>query len=123
MTPRGGFAHLFRIGRIGRRTYWTYLGIEGAFWIGFGAIVDGSDVDLFDRGNRALAILALTAAAVSLIVGALIGIGRLHDRGRSGWWLALVALPFVGWAIAATLLHGPGTPGANRYGPGSRGRE
>jgi len=59
---------------------------------------------------------------------------RLHDRGRSGWWAALVLLALAlvwpefrgGWAVLATpvmiwavvelgLL--PGEQGANRFGP------
>ena len=62
---------------------------------------------------------------------------RLHDRGRSGWWAALV---LVGLALVWPNTHGawtvfgvvvlvwtlvelglmPGEQGANRYGPSPR---
>lgn len=59
---------------------------------------------------------------------------RLHDRGRSGWWAALVLLAVVGvwprpesffdflfvlvliWALVELGVM-RGEPGANRYGP------
>lgn len=59
---------------------------------------------------------------------------RLHDRGRSGWWAALVllavalvwpdprpqwsvvAIPVLIWALVELALL-PGEQGANRFGP------
>jgi uncharacterized membrane protein YhaH (DUF805 family) len=59
---------------------------------------------------------------------------RLHDRGRSGWWAALVLIAVVAvwprpesffdflfvlvliWALVELGLM-PGEPGANRFGP------
>jgi uncharacterized membrane protein YhaH (DUF805 family) len=42
---------------------------------------------------------------------------RLHDRGKSAWWLLLLALPLLGpmWLLVE-LLFLPGTPGENRFG-------
>jgi uncharacterized membrane protein YhaH (DUF805 family) len=59
---------------------------------------------------------------------------RLHDRGRSGWWAALILLAtvavwpapdsFFDFLFALVLIWAlielgtmPGEPGANRYGP------
>jgi hypothetical protein len=28
-----------------------------------------------------------------------VGVRRLHDTGRSGWWLLIGLIPFVGWII------------------------
>ena len=105
------------LGRASRRWYWTYVMAEAAVWITFGAAIDWFDIDLLDRDHRILAIAAITAVAASLVLGALIGIMRLHDTDRSGWYLILCVLPFIGWLAAATLLNAPGTPGPNRYGP------
>jgi uncharacterized membrane protein YhaH (DUF805 family) len=59
---------------------------------------------------------------------------RLHDRGKSGWWAALVlvgialvwrapnaarlllALPILIWSVVELVLL-PGEDGANRFGP------
>jgi uncharacterized membrane protein YhaH (DUF805 family) len=42
---------------------------------------------------------------------------RLHDSGRSGSWLLLIAIPIVGWTVLLTLCSIDGDPGPNRYGP------
>jgi len=48
---------------------------------------------------------------------------RLHDRGRSAWWLLVVLVPVVGAVyLIATCGFGPSHPRAERYGgrPGHR---
>lgn len=41
---------------------------------------------------------------------------RLHDSGRSGWFVLLLFVPLINLFCIA-LLCLPGTPGPNRYGP------
>jgi uncharacterized membrane protein YhaH (DUF805 family) len=41
---------------------------------------------------------------------------RLHDIGRSGWWMLIVIIPLVGWIIAIIWYVKEGTPGDNQYG-------
>ncbi|HEY7852374.1 MAG TPA: DUF805 domain-containing protein [Caulobacteraceae bacterium] len=71
---------------------------------------------------------------VLLASGACVVSKRLHDRGRSGWWAALVllavmmiwrapsggrfilALPVMIWSVVELGLL-PGEQGANRFGP------
>ena len=43
---------------------------------------------------------------------------RLHDQGRSAWWLLLNAVPLFGQlALMGICGFVPGQPGPNRYGP------
>ncbi|MFJ1972902.1 DUF805 domain-containing protein [Streptomyces sp. NPDC087903] len=42
---------------------------------------------------------------------------RLHDTGRSGWWILLSAVPLVGGIIVLVWLCSDGKPGENQYGP------
>jgi uncharacterized membrane protein YhaH (DUF805 family) len=44
-----------------------------------------------------------------------VGIRRLHDTDRSGWWILVPFVNFVFWCI-------DGTPGDNRFGPDPKGR-
>jgi uncharacterized membrane protein YhaH (DUF805 family) len=77
-------------GRIGRK----------AFWLGFLAVVGGLLVaDMMTRGVGAAALLTI------LLLYPLVAVmvKRLHDRGRSGWWAAVVAAP-VGVSILAALI-------------------
>ena len=42
---------------------------------------------------------------------------RLHDSGKSGWWLLLGLIPGIGTIIVLVLLLMPGETRENRYGP------
>ena len=41
---------------------------------------------------------------------------RLHDTGRSGWWLLLWLVPIVGWIILIVWHASSGDGGPNKYG-------
>ena len=59
----------------------------------------------------------------TLIALAALSVARLHDRSRSGWWLAAVLVPVAGalW-LAWELALRRGSPNTNAYGPGPRRR-
>ena len=42
---------------------------------------------------------------------------RLHDIGKSGWWLLLILIPIIGSIILLVWLIRKGTEGDNQYGP------
>jgi uncharacterized membrane protein YhaH (DUF805 family) len=46
-----------------------------------------------------------------------VGIRRLHDTNRSGWWYLLVFIPIIGWIVLIVFLAMASDPGSNRYGP------
>jgi uncharacterized membrane protein YhaH (DUF805 family) len=51
-----------------------------------------------------------------LIPGIMVGIRRLHDTSRTGWFLLLCLIPVVGWIAVLVLCALEGTPGENQYG-------
>ena len=51
-----------------------------------------------------------------LIPALAVSVRRLHDTGRSGWWLLVVFVPLVGWLIALYFLVQAGETAENRYG-------
>ena len=56
--------------------------------------------------------------ALAVIIPALaVGVRRLHDTGRSGWWLLIALVPLVGAIILIVYLATGGNPGPNAYGP------
>jgi uncharacterized membrane protein YhaH (DUF805 family) len=55
------------------------------------------------------------AALAFLLPGLAVGARRLHDIGKSGWWLLIGLIPFVGWIIMIYFLVQPTGP-ANEYG-------
>lgn len=45
-----------------------------------------------------------------------LAVRRLHDIGKSGWWLLIGLIPLVGWIILIVWYCQPSQPGANRFG-------
>lgn len=64
-----------------------------------------------------IAGLALLVLGLGLIVpGIAVSVRRLHDTNKSGWWLLLCFVPFVGSIVILVFMCLEGTKGANKYG-------
>ena len=51
------------------------------------------------------------------LVGLALTIRRLHDIDRSGWWVLIGLVPFVGGIVLLVFTLLEGTPGPNRFQP------
>lgn len=60
-------------------------------------------------------LLGSIFSLATLIPGIAVGVRRLHDLGKSGWWL-LIALTGIGAFVLLYWFTQPGTPGPNQYG-------
>lgn len=59
-----------------------------------------------------------TAYALTILIPQLaVSIRRLHDTNRSGWFMLLALIPFVGAIWLLVLFATKGTQGENQYGP------
>ena len=85
-------------------------------------------------GTVAIVVLAFALGAVSESLGLVVFLGyfvwtiglfvpglavavrRLHDTGKSGWWLLIVFIPFVGIALLVFMCM-DSEPGTNAFGP------
>jgi uncharacterized membrane protein YhaH (DUF805 family) len=97
-----------RLPRLRRRAFWA---LSIGVWIAFFAVRE-----LLALEHQPL--LATAWAAVALLAIGALAVARLHDRGRSGWWLATVVVPVAGalwltWELALRR----GSAHANLYGP------
>jgi len=55
-----------------------------------------------------------------LVPSLAVSVRRLHDTGKSGWWLLIAFVPFGGIVLLVfTCLDS--TPGPNQYGPNPKG--
>jgi uncharacterized membrane protein YhaH (DUF805 family) len=61
------------------------------------------------------ALLGIYSLAV-LVPSIAVGVRRLHDTDRSGWWILIGLVPFVGGIILIVLMCLEGTPGDNKFG-------
>ena len=57
---------------------------------------------------------------LALIPGIAVSVRRLHDTGRSGWWLLLALLPLVNLILIYFYVC-DSQPGANQYGENPKG--
>ncbi|MCL1495798.1 MAG: DUF805 domain-containing protein [Pseudanabaena sp. Salubria-1] len=99
-------------GRSKRNEYWYFVLFNFLITLVLGIIdgvlrltLPGSGFGLLG-GLYSLAILVPAVAA---------GIRRLHDTGRSGWWLLIAFVPFVGAIVLIVFLASESQPERNQY--------
>ena len=63
------------------------------------------------------AILSLIVSLGLLIPAIAVGVRRLHDIGKSGWWLLLAFIPIIGAIILIYFFIQPSEPRTNDWGP------
>ena len=99
---------LLPVGRIGRTGFW----IRHVVVLPAALFLCVSAEQVVGRPLGLVAALATTLFLVSTWGR------RLHDRGRSAWWLLLAALPVVGVVVLAIECAFLGhRPAAERFGP------
>jgi uncharacterized membrane protein YhaH (DUF805 family) len=62
-------------------------------------------------------VLYVIYALAVLIPGFAVGIRRLHDTNKSGWWLLIGLIPLIGAIVLIVFWATEGNPGPNNYGP------
>jgi uncharacterized membrane protein YhaH (DUF805 family) len=56
-----------------------------------------------------------------LLPGLAVQVRRLHDTNKSGWWILIGLVPFVGGIVLLVFDCLPGDQGPNQYGPDPKG--
>ena len=56
----------------------------------------------------------------TFIPGIALGIRRMHDIGKSGWWLLIGLIPIVGWIVLIVWLATKSDAGSNQWGETER---
>jgi uncharacterized membrane protein YhaH (DUF805 family) len=100
---RQQFANLMNFeGRASRPAYW---------WYALPVVV----IDLILVFILPVVLLYLVLLVIGLTALSL-GVRRMHDTDRSGWWLLIGLIPIVGAIVLIVFACQPGTPGSNRFG-------
>ncbi|MFC5077512.1 DUF805 domain-containing protein [Vibrio thalassae] len=81
-------------GRATRRQYWSYVLVSFVVAIVFN-IIDR----IIGSGSDQFALFGTLYSFAVLIPTLAIGCRRLHDTGRSDWWLFLYLIPLLGAII------------------------
>lgn len=94
-------------GRAGRAEYWWFVLADFILMFVLSVLAQAASV---------FYIVYFLAALALFVPSLAVAIRRLHDTGRSGWFLLVGLIPLVGWIIVIVLLVGESTPGSNEYG-------
>lgn len=101
-------------GRARRREYWTFVLFNILISIGLSIIDSLTGSFTLERGFGVLG--GLYALAV-LIPSLAVGVRRLHDTNRSGWWLLIGLIPCIGFIVLIIFTVEDSQAGDNQYGP------
>ncbi|GAC1562808.1 MAG: DUF805 domain-containing protein [Vulcanimicrobiaceae bacterium] len=105
-------------GRAGRREYWSFVLVN--LLIVLAAEIPIYVLDLLFGWNVLSMLLGIAVgifALVTLVPSIAALVRRLHDTGRTGWWVLVALVPVIGGLALLVLSVLEGTPGPNRYGP------
>lgn len=100
-------------GRARRAEYWYFV----LFNIIIGAVLGIISRVIGDDNN----ILAYIYSLALLIPGLAVEVRRLHDIGKSGWWIFISLIPLIGTIWLIVLLATDSNPGENKFGPNPKG--
>jgi uncharacterized membrane protein YhaH (DUF805 family) len=105
-------------GRARRREYWFYV----LFVVVISVVLTIADMmlGLYDAASGAGLLSCVFGLAV-LIPSLAVGARRLHDTGRSGWWLLIGLIPLIGAIVLIVFFLLDSQPGTNPYGPNPKG--
>lgn len=68
--------------------------------------------------NEGIGVILYGIYSVAILIPSLaIGVRRLHDIDKSGWWYLITFAPCVGAIVLFVFWCLPGTTGSNKYGP------
>ena len=111
------FINIFRYkyiqyhGRARRKEYWMFTLFYSISYLILALALIPTVGEAFYDGVSALYSLGTIVPSFCL------SIRRLHDIGKSGWWLFLWLLPVIGWIVLFVFACLDSQPGENQYGP------
>ena len=107
-------------GRSRRKEYWMFqllmllVYVPLGILMGIGAAMGG------DNGPGGLFYLALVAMLLLMLAvfipGLAVQVRRFHDQDKSGWFVLLNLIPYVGGLVVLVFMCLRGTAGPNRFG-------
>ncbi|MEO6869416.1 MAG: DUF805 domain-containing protein [Ginsengibacter sp.] len=113
-------------GRARRSAYWYFVLFNFIFSIA-AAIIDnilGTTIKL-ETAQGFMAVpygyIYILYALFMIIPGLSLSVRRLHDVGKSGWFILIALIPLVGAIWLLVLFCTDSVPGTNKYGPNPKG--
>ena len=97
-------------GRARRSEYWFYLLFECTIDFGLSILANVTGINAFT-------IIMYVFNIVLLVPGLALCFRRMHDTGKSAWWLLPALISFLGQAYMMLWFIKDSQPGENQWGP------
>ena len=101
-------------GRARRSEYWWFY----LFYIIVAVVLQVLTATVSETLGGVLYLLFVLGTFLPMLA---VAVRRLHDTGKSGWWILLALIPIVGAIVLIIFYVGDSQPGANKYGPNPKG--
>ena len=101
-------------GRSPRKEFWMFTLIY--LIIGFVAGIIDSALFGATAGGETIGIVGGIVALAHLIPSIAVGVRRLHDIGRTGWWMLIAFIPLLGFIVLLVFFCFNSEEGENQYG-------
>jgi uncharacterized membrane protein YhaH (DUF805 family) len=101
-------------GRARRKEYWMFLLIN--ILVSVVLIAIDNLIGTFSH-QASFGLLQGLYSLALLIPSIAVTVRRLHDTGRTGWWILISLVPLIGGIILLIFMVLDSEPGTNQYGP------
>ncbi|MCI5112501.1 MAG: DUF805 domain-containing protein [Marivita sp.] len=99
-------------GRASRSEFWWWILAVFLTLIVVGIV----DAILFGTGPEAGQPISALVSLGLLLPNIAVGARRMHDIGKSGWWLLIGLIPVIGFFVLLYFYVQPSEPETNQYG-------
>jgi uncharacterized membrane protein YhaH (DUF805 family)/regulator of sirC expression with transglutaminase-like and TPR domain len=108
-------------GRARRKEYWMFALFNFIFAL-VASLID-LGIGLLTFAAFGLGLLYIVYTLAVFVPGLAVSVRRLHDVGKSGWYLFVSLIPIAGSIWLLVLLCTDSQPGENKYGPNPKEEE
>lgn len=121
MEDRGGYTRQVGMAEAVTLFFTNYVNFSGRsnrgeYWWAFLAIfLISIGLSILDM-VLGIGLLSGLFSLATLLPGIAIGVRRLHDIDKSGWWMLIGLIPLVGFLVLIYFFVQPPNPGPNRFG-------
>lgn len=101
-------------GRAQRSEFWWFV----LFILATNAVLNVLDRMFFGiaADGQPVSVLGALFSLGIFIPNIAVGVRRLHDLDKSGWWYLLVLIPIIGFLVLLYFFVQKGSDGPNRFG-------
>ena len=104
-------------GRASKSEFWWFYLYDGIIYVAGEMLLktDSNENLIYSEGVVALGLILTVLFFINLIPAAAVGVRRLHDTNRSGWWYLLFIVPLI-TLVGLYFCTNDGSKDKNRFG-------